>query len=215
MKWLNRTSQVAIVQNLLITWDVNYKTMALALWRDQHVLEEGHFILKVFLFFPKIQVLECLYYHCRQWESDTRISKIWEVTEQRGTKSTYPVSTNVKMEIIAPEIDISQEGRWDRIPPIPKMRASVVLSAMIGQIMLYWLITKLSSTLWMRLKTLILKFKELINKHFFRDWHSSQRVTRKHRWWEKGIIMAKELPNLTLKGLKIKIRKRIGKMAED
>lgn len=195
MKWLNRTFQVAIAQHLLITWHVNYKAKALAFWKDQDVLEKNHFILKVVLFFQKSRSYRYLSHPCRCWESDIGISKIWGHRTETGTK-------HISSEFQCKKGNDSLRN-WCFSRSIMKGRETLqspkcmdLLSAKTGQIKQHWLTSEPSSTLWMRLTTLILIFKDLINKHSFRDCHGSQKMTGKPRWWGKGITWLTSSPTL-------------------
>ena len=100
---------------------------------------------------------------------------------QRETQSTYPLSASVKMEMLPLEINISQEAWWKRQKSSNPQNACIC-----GLVSNNWAntatpITELSSALWIKFKTLILKFKDLINK-YSSETDRSQRVTRKPRW---------------------------------
>lgn len=68
---------------------------------------EGYLNLKIFLF-PKIQVLECLYYHV----DNERVIQEFQRSDRSQTEpqSTYPLSASVEMEMLPLEINISQEA---------------------------------------------------------------------------------------------------------
>lgn len=64
--------------------------------------------LKNFSLFPKIQVLECLYYHV----DNQRVIQEFQRSDRSQTEpqSTYALSASVKMEMLPLEINISQEA---------------------------------------------------------------------------------------------------------
>lgn len=155
MKWLKRTSQVAAVPHLLITWHVNYKAIVLTLWRDQDIRGES-FHLKSFPLLSKtpgatisFSLLETMREQCR----DVKGLKGPRTESSKAHIQLAPIYIYKKKE--RNDCPRHWQSSRDRNPPVPEVNGTVQLSARTRRIVRHGLITKPSSALWRKPKTLI------------------------------------------------------------